>query len=312
MSIAPLSPVLAPTWSHARGSLVLDAPRVMAIVNATPDSFYDGGNILAPDAEAPNASVAVRLCRTYRQQGAEILDVGGESTRPGSTPVPVDAELRRVLPIIRGLVADPELASPLVSVDTRRAAVAAAAIDAGAAIINDVSGLADPEMARVAASTGAGLVIGHLRGEPATMMRDVHFERLLPEVAGELGRAVERALRAGVALEKIAVDPGVGFGKTAEQSAALVAASDYLMERIGCPVVIGASRKAFLGAITGRAVQDRLLPSVVAAVLGALHGATIVRVHDVGPTAEALRVAWAIQRARAAAMAEVEEVEAGR
>ena len=163
-------------------------------------------------------------------------------------------------------------------------------------------------MANVAAATGAGLVIGHLRGEPATMMHGIHFERLLLEVAGELGRAVERALRAGGALEKIAVDPGVGFGKTAEQSAALVAASDYLMEMTGCPVVIGASRKAFLGAITGRAVQDRLLPSVAAAVVAALHGAAVVRVHDVGPTAEALRVAWAIRRARAGALAQAEGI----
>ena len=308
MSIAAESPAQAPTWSHARGALVLGEPRVMAIVNATPDSFFDGGNLLPPGADDPNASVAVRLCRSYRQQGAEILDVGGESTRPGSLPVPPEIELRRVLPIIRGLATDPELMSAVISVDTRRAAVAAAAIDAGAAIINDVSGLADPEMASVAAATGAGLVIGHLRGEPATMMQDVRFARLLPEVAGELGRAVERALRAGVALERIAVDPGIGFGKTAEQSAALVSAADYLMDAIGCPVVIGASRKAFLGTITGRPVQDRLLPSVVAAVLAALHGAAVVRVHDVGPTAEALRVAAAIRRARAAALAQVEEV----
>jgi dihydropteroate synthase len=293
-------------WAHARGALDLGAPRVMAIVNVTPDSFFDGGNLLPPGADDPNASVAARLCRGYRQQGADILDVGGESTRPGSTPVPPEVELRRVIPVIRGLSRDAELAGLPISVDTRRAAVAAAAVEAGACIINDVSGLADPDMARVAAATGAGLVVGHLRGEPATMMHSVRFERLLPEVAGELARAVERALRAGVAADKIAVDPGVGFGKSAEHSAALVAASSYLMRETGCPVVIGASRKGFLGAITGRPVQDRMTASVAAAVVAALHGAAVVRVHDVAATAEALRVATAIRGALAGALAEVE------
>lgn len=300
-------PVL--TWGHARGSLDLSGPRVMAIVNVTPDSFFDGGNLLAPEADDPSVSVAARLCRLYRQQGADILDVGGESTRPGAAVVAPDVELRRVLPVIRGLLGDPELCQLPISIDTRRAAVAAEAVAAGAAIINDVSGLSDPDMARVAAATGAGLVIGHLRGEPATMMRDIHFDRVLPEVAGELARAVERALRAGVAEGNITVDPGIGFGKTSEHSAALVGAADYLMRETGCPVVIGASRKAFLGAITGRPVADRMTASVTAAVVAALHGAAIVRVHDVGPTAEALRVAWAIRGATAAARARAGEVE---
>ncbi|MCY1053729.1 dihydropteroate synthase [Nannocystis sp. SCPEA4] len=307
-------PAPAPAWVHARGALDVNAPRVMAIVNVTPDSFFDGGNLLAPETDDASVSVAARLCRTYRQQGADVLDVGGESTRPGATAVAPDVELRRVLPVIRGLVADPELTGTPISVDTRRAAVAAAAMAAGAAIINDVSGLADPEMARVAADTGAGLVIGHLRGEPATMMHDIRFERVLPEVAAELGRAVELALRAGVAAERIAIDPGIGFGKTAEHSAALVGAADYLMRETGCPVVIGASRKAFLGVIGGkpRPVEERLIGSVTAAIMAALGGAALVRVHDVGPTAEALRVAWAIRRASAAARREAEEVERAR
>lgn len=288
-------------WSHARGRLALGlTPRVMGVVNVTPDSFHDGGTFLPPGADEANVSVVVRLCRSYRQQGAELLDVGGESTRPGAEPVPADIEARRVLPVIRALAREAELGAPI-SVDTRRAAIAAAAMDAGAAIINDVSGLADPDMAAVAAATGAGLIVGHLRGEPATMMREIRFERVLEEVARELGAAVERALRAGVSGDKIAVDPGIGFGKTAEQSAALVAASAYLMRETGCPVVIGASRKAFLGAITGRPVQERMLASVVAAVVAGLHGAAVVRVHDVGPTAEALKVAAAIRSAHAAA-----------
>lgn len=305
-------PALA--WVHARGALDVSAPRVMAIVNVTPDSFFDGGNLLAPETDDPSVSVAARLCRTYRQQGADILDVGGESTRPGATPVAPDVELRRVLPVIRGLMADADLAGVPISVDTRHASVAAAAMAAGAAIINDVSGLADPEMARVAADSGAGLVIGHLRGEPATMMREIRFERVLVEVAAELGRAVERALRAGVAADRIAVDPGIGFGKTAEHSAALVGASDYLMRETGCPVLIGASRKAFLSVVGGRPrpVEERLVGSVVAAVMAALGGAAVVRVHDVAATAEALRVAWAIRTASAAARDEAEEVERGR
>ncbi|HEY8376642.1 MAG TPA: dihydropteroate synthase [Nannocystis sp.] len=298
-------------WSHAHGALDVAVPRVMAIVNVTPDSFFDGGNLVPPDRDDPNVSVAVRLCRAYVKQGADILDVGGESTRPGSAPVDPQVELRRVLPVLRGLFADAALAGVPISVDTRRAVVAREAVAAGAAIINDVSGLADPDMARVAADTGAGLVIGHLRGEPATMMRAIHFERLLPEIAGELARAVERALRAGVAGDKIAVDPGIGFGKTIEQSAALVGASHYLMRETGCPVVIGASRKAFLGAIglpgpaaRTRPVEERLIPSIAAAVVAAGTGAAVIRVHDVGPTAEALRVARAIRDATADALVE--------
>ncbi|MDC0715353.1 dihydropteroate synthase [Nannocystis bainbridge] len=307
-------PELAPPWVHARGALDLSAPRVMAIVNVTPDSFFDGGNLLAPATDDPSVSVAARLCRAYRQQGADILDVGGESTRPGATPVPPDVELRRVLPVIRGLVGDPELAGMPISVDTRHASVAAAAMAAGAAILNDVSGLADPDMARVAADSGAGLVIGHLRGEPATMMREIRFEHVLVEVAAELARAVERALRAGVAADRIAVDPGIGFGKTAEHSAALVGAADYLMRETGCPVLVGASRKAFLGVVGGRPrpVEERLIGSVVAAVMAALGGAAVVRVHDVAATAEALRVAWAIRHASAAAVRAAEGVERGR
>lgn len=269
----------------------------MAVVNLTPDSFFDGGNLLPPGGEEPNAAMAVRLCRGLVQQGADLLDLGGESTRPGSQPVAPALELRRVLPVLRRLQDDPELAAVPISVDTRHAEVAAAAMAAGAAIINDVSGLADPGMAEVAARTGAGLVLGHLRGEPTTMQQGIHFTDLLGEVIAELIAVVERALRAGVANERIVVDPGVGFGKTPEQSAALVASSALLARETGCPVLIGASRKAFLGAITGRPVGERLIGSVAAAVVAVERGASIVRVHDVAATAEALRVAAAVRRA---------------
>lgn len=285
------------TWVHARGALTLERARVMAVVNLTPDSFSDGGALLDESSEDPNADMVVRVCRELVQQGADILDLGGESTRPGAAPVDAVHELRRVLPAIRLLRADPALADTPISVDTRHATTASAAMDAGAAIINDVSGLADPEMAAVAARTGAGLVLGHLRGEPATMQDHVHFADLLAEVAAELGAAVERALRAGVAGDRILVDPGLGFGKTPEQSAALLAASDYLTQQTGCPVLIGASRKGFLGALTGRPVGERLIGSVAAAVLAVLRGASVVRVHDVAATVEALRVVAGVHAA---------------
>lgn len=298
------APEAAPVWVHARGRLVLDVPRVMAIVNLTPDSFFDGGNLLPPGRDDPNAAMAVRRCLGLLQDGADILDLGGESTRPGAEPVSPDIELRRVLPVLHRLRADPGLAHVPISIDTRRAVVARAALAAGATIVNDISGLADPEMAAVIAETGAGLVIGHLRGEPATMQHGIAFDNVVADVGSELARAVERALRAGVAGESIVIDPGIGFGKTAEQSAALVGAAHDLSHTTGCPVLIGASRKAFLGAITGRSVDERMIASVAAAVMAIERGASVVRVHDVGPTAEALRVAAAIRRAYARSAAE--------
>lgn len=275
----------------------------MAVVNVTPDSFYDGGRWIAAAGRRPNASVVLRQCRRWVEQGADILDVGGESTRPGAEPVDVETELARVLPIIEGLRQDPELARVPVSIDTRHAAVAKAGLDAGAAIVNDISGLADPNMAEVVARAGAGVVIGHLRGQPATMQDDVHFDDLLGEVAGELGQSVARALSAGVLREQILVDPGIGFGKTGAQSAALVGASEFLQARTGCPVLIGASRKRFLGVLGGReSADDRMLASVVAAVLAASHGAAAVRVHDVAETIEALRVHAGIEAQLLAAL----------
>lgn len=296
---AELSSASEAVWVHARGVIRLDVPRVMAVVNLTPDSFFDGGNLLPPGRDDPNAAMAVRRCLGLVQEGADILDLGGESTRPGAESVAPDIELRRILPVLRRLADDPAFMHVPLSVDTRRAVVARAAMAAGAAIVNDVSGLADPDMAAVVAETGAGLVLGHLRGEPATMQLAITFTDVLADVAAELARAVERALRAGVPGDRIVVDPGIGFGKTAEQSAALLAAARDLAHATGCPVLIGASRKAFLGAITGRAVGERMIASVAAAVIAVERGASIVRVHDVAPTAEALRVTAAVRRAYA-------------
>lgn len=291
------------SWRHARGGLALDRCLVMAIVNVTPDSFFDGGRWIAEAHRRPNASVVLRQCRRWVEQGADILDVGGESTRPGAEPVEVETELARVLPIIEGLQADDELSQVPISIDTRHAEVARAALDAGAAIVNDISGLADPHMAAVVAERGAGLVIGHLRGEPATMQDHVHFEDLFGEVADELARSLARAESAGIGREHIVIDPGVGFGKTTAQSAALVGISTYLRARLQCPVLIGASRKRFLGVLSGdKAVEQRMLASVIAAITAASHGASIVRVHDVAETVEALRVQAGIEAALATSL----------
>ncbi|MFV8754380.1 dihydropteroate synthase [Nannocystaceae bacterium ST9] len=290
-------------WRHARGELDLARVRVMAIVNLTPDSFFDGGRWMASEQLQANGSVVVSACRRWVEQGADLLDLGGESTRPGSTPVDLATEQARVLPIVERLRADPVLAEIPISVDTRHAALARSALERGAAIINDVSGLADPAMAEVVAQAGAGLVIGHLRGEPATMQQDIQFDDLLGEVGEELVVSVARALRAGVAREAILVDPCVGFGKTAEQSAALLASAALLERETGCPVLIGASRKSFLGQWARPGVDQRMLASVVAGLIAVERGARVLRVHDVGETVEALRIHAGIAAALARALA---------
>lgn len=290
------APSFAPAaWVHARGVIGLDHPRVMAIVNATPDSFFDGGRL--HDGHATRIDAAVEHARRCVAHGADIIDVGGESTRPGAPPVDPEEELARVVPLIEALRAERTLDDVAISIDTRRAVVAAAAMRAGASIVNDVSGLEDPQMAAVVAEAGAGLVVGHLRGEPRTMQREIRFAHVLREVTDELVARVEQALAAGVERTRIVVDPGVGFGKTAEQSAALVAASGWLREATRCPVLIGASRKSFLSAITGGYVGDRLAGSLAAALVAVERGASVLRVHDVGDTVQALTVAMSIRRA---------------
>lgn len=285
-------------WVHATGVLSLERPRVMAIVNVTPDSFFDGGRL--HDGERPRLRAILDHARRCVRHGADLLDVGGESTRPGAEPVRPDQERERVVPVIEALRADAELSAVPISIDTRRAEVAEAAMAAGASIVNDVSGLDDPAMASVVAKTAAGLVIGHLRGEPRTMQRRIHFAHALHEVTDELAAAVDVALAAGVERPRILVDPGIGFGKTAEQSAALVAASGWLRQATGCPVLIGASRKSFLQAITGQGdtpPSERLAGSLAAALVAVERGASVLRVHDVGDTVQALTVARSIQRA---------------
>jgi dihydropteroate synthase len=259
----------------------------MGVVNVTPDSFSDGG--LLPDADA-----AVDHALALVTAGAAILDVGGESTRPGAAPVPEDEELRRVIPFLRraaGRVGVP------ISVDTRKASVARAALDEGAAIVNDVSALAhDRGMGEVVAASGAGLVLMHMRGDPATMAGLAGYRDVAGEVASELGEAIERARAAGIPGEALVVDPGLGFAKTPAQTLALLADLGPI-RALGLPVLVGPSRKSFLGAILGVGPQGRVAGTVAACVLAYLEGARIFRVHDVGPVAQALAVAHAVRQA---------------
>ncbi len=272
----------------------------MGIVNLTPDSFFDGGKLMAGGSDDANVSVAQRRCEQLVAHGAELLDIGGESTRPGAESITPERERARIVPLIERLCRGPVPIGVPVSVDTRHAAVAEAALAAGAGIVNDISGLADSAMADVVAAARAGLVIGHLRGTPQTMQEGIHFVDLLNEVGDELAASIARAQAAGVERSAIMVDPGIGFGKTAEQSAALVASSSLLSQRLGVPVMIGASRKSFLSTIAPGELGERAIASVAAAMVAAMHGAAVVRVHDVRETALALAVARGVEAALAA------------
>lgn len=257
----------------------------MGIVNVTPDSFSDGG--LHADAEA-----AVLHALSLLDEGASIVDIGGESTRPGAHGVASDEEIRRVIPVIQGiLAARPEAR---ISVDTAKADVAVAAIGAGASIVNDVAALGDPGMAEACARTGVIVVLMHMRGDPRTMQHDTRYGDLVGEVAAFLRQRAERAMAAGIPHDRIWIDPGLGFGKAGRDNPRLIAAVPVLRE-LGFPVLIGASRKSFIGAITGERQADRrVYGSIGAALAAARLGADVLRVHDVRATREALEVYQAI------------------
>lgn len=260
--------------------LSLSTPRVMGILNVTPDSFSDGGRALAArDAIAAGLAMAA--------DGADIIDVGGESTRPDAAPVPAEQEQERVLPVIAALAAQ----GVLVSIDTRNAATMRAAISAGAAIVNDVSGLAyDPDSLPVVAALGCPVVLMHMRGTPATMNRLADYGDVAPDVAAELQQRADAALRAGIAPGLIALDPGIGFAKLAPHSIAMLRDLPVLT-RQGFPLVVGVSRKSFIGRLSGETKPDRRLGGSLAAGLFALsRGASILRVHDVRETVQAIRV----------------------
>jgi len=251
-------------------------PAIMGIVNVTPDSFSDGG--LHDGAEA-----AVRHGLRLLDEGADLLDIGGESTRPGSAPVDARTECARVLPVLQGLKrARPDA---LLSIDTSKPEVARAAIDAGATWVNDVTGGTDPDMLPLCAEADVFVILMHMRGTPATMQHDTRYDRLLDEVGSWLDGQVSAAVAAGVARHRIWVDPGIGFGKALADNPRLVASVCRLRARTGCPVLIGASRKRFIGALTG--VDDpsqRVHGSVGVALAAAMAGAGMLRVHDVAAT----------------------------
>ena len=261
----------------------------MGIVNVTPDSFSDGGRLAGPSAAVEHA---LRLAGA----GADILDIGGESTRPGALAVDADEEMRRVLPVIEALAGRIAAA---ISVDTTKAVVARAALRAGAHIVNDVSaGTQDPDMVAAVRQEGAGIVLMHMRGNPRTMQADPRYADVVADVREYLARRIEDLARAGVPAEAMAVDPGIGFGKTTAHNLALLAGLGAFVT-IGRPVVVGHSRKRFIGDLTGRPVDERLAGSLAAAAAAVLKGANVLRVHDVAPTRDAARVAAAIAAAGA-------------
>jgi dihydropteroate synthase len=263
--------------------LDLARPLVMGIVNVTPDSFSDGG-----DFALPESGVAHGL--KLMEEGADIVDVGGESTRPGAAPVTPDEELRRILPVIRGLTR----AGAVVSVDTRRAAVMRAALAEGARIVNDVSALTFDAGSLAVAALAAGVVLMHMKGEPATMQKVAQYDDAPAEVATYLSARVAACRAAGMPLERIAIDPGIGFGKTAEHNLQILAKLDR-MKAIGAAILIGVSRKSFIGRLSrGEAPKDRLPGSLAAALAAVARGADILRVHDVAATRQALAVWQAI------------------
>jgi dihydropteroate synthase len=253
----------------------------MGVINVTPDSFSDGGLYLDPGAAIAHGEELVR-------DGAEILDVGGESTRPGAEEVSAEEELRRVEPVVEGL------AGATVSIDTSKLAVAAAALDAGAEIVNDVTALRhDPEIAGLCAERGAGLVLMHMRGTPRTMQEDPVYEDVVDEVKAFLAERMEAALAAGVEEGRIWLDPGIGFGKTLEHNMELLARLGELRS-LGRPLVVGTSRKSFIGKLDGSEASERLGGTIASSVLAAVEGADVLRVHDVSEVRQAMSAAAAI------------------
>ena len=256
--------------------------RIMGVINVTPDSFSDGGRYL-------DGAAAVAHGLELEAEGAAILDVGGESTRPGAAPVPESQELRRVIPVIEGLIAGGSRAQ--ISIDTSKAGVAVRALHAGASLVNDVTALrADPKMAGVVADAGAECCLMHMLGDPRTMQRNPSYADVVLDVRSFLEERMAFAASAGIAVERIMLDPGIGFGKTVEHNLELLRRLDELVA-LGRPVVIGTSRKSFLGRLTGReAPDDRVAATVATNVLAYERGARVFRVHDVAPVRDALTV----------------------
>ncbi len=276
------------SWKTARRTIGISRPLVMGVLNLTPDSFSDGGLFT-------NESEAVKQAEKLISDGADIIDIGGESSRPGSKQVTAEEEIRRVLPVIKAVCQRWDIP---VSIDTWKSAVAGAAIDAGAEIINDISGLRfDSEMAALAARSGAGLVLMHSRGEFSTMHSQPPVYDVLSEVVENLSHSLEKARAAAVGDRQIVLDVGIGFGKTAEQNLELLARLDEVSRAFsGFPILVGASRKSFIGKVLGREEpRQRLYGSLASAAIAVFNGADIVRVHDVRESVEAVLIADSIR-----------------
>lgn len=266
-----------------RFTLDLSRPRVMGIVNLTPDSFFDGGR---------HACLDEALRHAYRmiEEGADLIDVGAESTRPGAAAVAADDECARLLPF---LAAMRDVPVP-VSVDTRKPSVMRRVIDAGASLINDVEGFASDDARDAVAASDCGLCVMHMQGEPATMQHDPHYDDVAAEVASSLRSRADALTAVGVGRDRVLVDPGFGFGKSIDHNLALLRELDRIVA-LGWPVLVGLSRKGTIGAITGRAIAERLAGSVAAALVAIERGAKVVRVHDVAATVDAVKV-WVATR----------------
>ncbi|MCH2186196.1 dihydropteroate synthase [Myxococcota bacterium] len=272
-----------------------DRVTLMGVVNVTPDSFSDGGQFVGGAGDV-DCSGVVRHAQQLVQEGAHAVDVGGESTRPGAAPVPLEVEERRVVPAIERICA--ELDVP-VSVDTRNAAVARQAIRVGARIVNDVSGLThDPALAECVAESEALLILGHMRGTPVDMQSAPHYDDVLREVVDELESSLQRARKAGVSDRRICVDPGIGFGKRLSDNLALMAHVDWMRERLGVPVMVGPSRKSFIEAVTGDPVGSRDEATAASCAVLAFAGVDAVRVHDVRRARKAVLMGRAMGKMR--------------
>jgi len=268
------------------GVWTLDAcTRVMGVLNVTPDSFSDGGTVRGPQD-------AVASAKRMAEAGATVVDIGGESSRPGAAPVSADEEMRRVLPAIEAVRSAVDVR---ISIDTVKASVAARAIDAGADVVNDVSAGSDPEMLPLCAARGVPVILMHMRGTPRTMQDDTRYHDLLGEVVGFLRAAVQRAVAAGVAGDKILVDPGIGFGKSPSGNLQILG-DIAALKKVGQPVVVGASRKSFIGSVLDLRVTERLEGSLAVAAVAAWQGAHVIRAHDVTETVRVVRMVDAIRR----------------
>jgi dihydropteroate synthase len=257
----------------------------MGVVNVTPDSFSDGGQFLDPKS-------ALARALALAEEGAGLIDIGGESTRPGAEPVSAKEELRRVLPVIEDLAGRVRIP---ISIDTSKAQVAEAACKAGAGLVNDVTALRDPEMPGVISRAQVPVILMHLRGTPQTMRSQCRYDRLIPEILQELTPSLDKARQAGIAKERILIDPGIGFGKTPEQNLAIIKNLKEL-KTLGFPVVVGPSRKSFIGQVLDLPVGERLLGTAAAVALCAANGADIIRVHDVAAMRQVVRMTEAILR----------------